>query len=756
MASDGAFMLVADDGRVIEWSASAQERFGLSPQEAVGRRVGELVRDGGGVAGAGAGVHRGASVSLAVRPVLTGSALVWEVGTGGGGDDGWTSAVLRTLSTCSPMVFHVLDRELRIVQVSCDSDGGSASLLGEVFPDAYGLTTPAEEEKAARGVLATGEPALDRVVRARVPGGSRSKHYSLSYIRLEDAGGDVLGLVVLALDVTDRVRALQRLEVLEAVRGSVGEHLDVIAVCRALTDAVVPGFCGIATVDVIEDVVRGEDPPLAPVPLDVPLLRTAFRGPVAAHPVGEVSRVPDGTPFSRVLADLRPRLVPVERDSLWLPADPARAAAIEQSAAHSLIVAPLALRGRAMGVVSFYRHGTEEHFEEEDIALTADVCAHAALCIDNARRFTRERTIAVAMKRRLLPQRPAVTSAVDFTHLHLPGPGGGGAWFDVIELAGARTALVLGDVAGRGIATTITMGQLRTVIHSLAALDLEPDELMARLSDTAARLAAERAALPAGDSLHDQPLTAGCLIAVYDAVEQRCTIVRAGLSDPYAVRPDGRATVVPVPEGPVLAGSDHAPFPAATVELPEGSILALSNEELLAPSGLVCPLLAEGMDQSLEDVCDTIAYALRDRHETEKLLLLARVRAFPADRVLVLPLPAEEQAAPLARAATRRQLEAWNIGEEDAFTAEIIVSELVGNAVRYGAPPLGLRLVLDHHLTCEVSDAAQCAPHLKHARTVDEDGRGLFIIASLADSWGTRYCGNGKTVWAQQSMSPAP
>ncbi|MFD8719746.1 GAF domain-containing protein [Streptomyces sp. NPDC059629] len=235
---------------------------------------------------------------------------------------------------------------------------------------------------------------------------------------------------------------------------------------RALT-RFLPGLdpatesCGIATVDVIEDVVRGEDPPLAPVPLDVPLLRTAFRGPAAAHPVGEVSRVPDGTPFSRVLADLRPRLVPVERDNLWLPADPARAAAIEQSAAHSLTVAPLALRGRAKGVVSFYRHGTEEHFEEEDIALAADVCAHAALCIDNARRFTRERTIAVAMKRRLLPQRPAVTSAVDFTHPHLPGPGGGGAWFDVIELAGARTALVLGDVAGLGITTTTTMGQLR-------------------------------------------------------------------------------------------------------------------------------------------------------------------------------------------------------------------------------------------------------------------------------------------------------
>ncbi|MFG2886387.1 SpoIIE family protein phosphatase [Streptomyces sp. NPDC048297] len=769
MPSDGVFILVADDGRVIDWSTAAQETFGWSPQEALGRHIGELVREGDGASGIGT-LASATVPPLAVRPVLTDSALVWEVRASDGTDDGWTSAVLRALSGCSPLIFHVLDRDLRIVQVSDDAGGGRASslpLLGGVSPDAYGLAVPEKEAEVARRVLATGEAALDRVVRARVPGASRAKHYSLSYIRLESLRshirpegphsiGDVMGLVVLALDVTDRVRAMQRLKILEVVRGGLGEHLDVIAECRALTDAVVPAFCGIAAVDVVEDVVRGEDPPLAPVDNSVPLLRAAFRGPIAAHPVGEVSRLPVGTPFSRVLADLRPRLVPVDHDSPWLPADPDRAAAIAQSAAHSLIVAPLALRGQAMGVVSFYRHGTEEPFDEEDIALTADVCAHAALCIDNARRYARERTIATTIKRRLLPQRPTATSAVDFAHLHIPGPGAGGAWFDVIELAGARTALVLGDVAGRGIATATTMGQLRTAIHSLVTLDLEPDELMARLGDTAARLAADRAALPAGDSLHAQPLTAGCLIAVYDAVEQRCTIVRAGLSDPYAVYPDGSSARVPVPEGPVLAGSDHAPFPATTVDLPEGSTLALGNEDLLAPSGQVCALLAAGVDQPLADLCDTVAYALRNRDETERLLLLGRVKAFPGDQVMVLPLPAENQAAPLARAATRRQLEAWNIGEEDAFTAEIIVSELVGNAVRYGAPPHRLRLILDQRLTCEVSDAAQCAPHLKHARTVDEDGRGLFIIASLADNWGTRYSGEGKTVWAQQSTNSPP
>ncbi|MFJ9348297.1 SpoIIE family protein phosphatase [Streptomyces sp. NPDC101237] len=723
MPDDGSFMLVARDGRVTGWSASAEKTFGWSAQEAVGRHIGELVA------------------------------------RAAGGEGRRASAVLDAMSACAPMIFHVLDADLRVQETGRASAQGSACsdpAVGEVFPEAYGLAGPSEE-KIAREVLRSGEPVLDHVVRARVPGSPRSRYYSLSYIRVDDEHDEGSALVVLALDVTDRVRAVHRLTVLEALREHIGERLDVIAVCRALADAVVPGFCGIAVVEVIDGIVRGEDPPLAPVDGTVRLLRAAFRGVVSAHPVGEVSGLPDATPFSRVLTDLRPRLVRVEPDAPWLSADPARAASIARSRAHSLIVAPLALRGQAMGVVSFYRAGTEEPFEESDLALTADVCAHATLSIDNARRYTRERTIAATLKRRLLPQRPAATPTVDIARLHLPGPGAGGAWFDVLALAGARTALVLGDVAGRGVATATTMGQLRTAIHALAALDLEPDELLARLSDTAARLADERAALPAGDSLQAQPLTAGCLIAVYDAVEQHCTMVRAGLSNPFVVRPDGTAGLVPVPEGPVLAGHGHdAPFPAVTVELPEDSTLALSNDDLLVPTGRVAPLLVAGTEDSLDDVCDTVAYALRGRDETEKLLLLARVRALPADRVMVLGLPARNEAAPLARAATRRRLAAWTVAEEQAFTAEVVVSELVGNAVRYGAPPLRLRLILDRDLTCEVRDAAQCAPHLKHARTVDEDGRGLFIIASLADNWGTRYGPDGKTVWARVPVQPPP
>lgn len=162
-------------------------------------------------------------------------------------------------------------------------------------------------------------------------------------------------------------------------------------------------------------------------------------------------------------------------------------------------MAPLVLRGTALGVLSLIRAGGSDPYDEDDVGLAADVASHTALCIDNARRFTREYTIAATVQRHQLPRCPASHSTLETAHLHVLGASGGGGWFDTIPLSGARTALVVGEVTGRGIQTATTMGQLRTVIRSLAALDLQPDELLARLNDTAAFLAAERAALHPSD-----------------------------------------------------------------------------------------------------------------------------------------------------------------------------------------------------------------------------------------------------------------
>ncbi|MFJ4930287.1 SpoIIE family protein phosphatase [Streptomyces sp. NPDC088736] len=761
MPSGDVLVLIDESGRVIEWGRPAEDLFGWSAEEALGRRVATLLRE----AAAGGERRRilSDSAEVLVKPVLRGTSVVWQVHMAGDVMSGQDAAILKAVFTHSPVRLYVLDNQLRVMRMSTIAgerqDTSVRPLSGTHFTEACEFSDPEEETVVAQRVLESGEPVVNRLVRRERTPDRPTRIYSVSHFRLEDSAGRAVGLVTSALDVTDRENARNRLALLDTVRTRVGHMLNVTHVCSELVDAVVPAFAGIADVEVIEDVVRGEDPPLAPVHPNALLRRAAFRGWIAGPPIGVKRSSPVGTPFSDILTDLRPCLVKIEEDDPWLAADPARADVIRRSGAHSLIVAPLALRGRVLGLVSFYRHQREDPFEEEDVTVASAMCAHTALCIDNARQFMREWITARTVQRRLLPHRPASHATAEIAQLHLPDPEGGGAWSDAIALPGARTALIVGDVAGKGIAAAITMGLLRTAIHTLADLDLQPDELLARLSDTTARLAAARAALPP-DPVNREPLTARCIIAIYDPVDLTCTVARAGLPDPVAVFPDGTSAPLPVPPGPSLAESGSAPFPAITVSLPEGTTLAMGTgalaDAVLATSSSVRLFLDSIGTRPLRDVCDDIAHMLTDHHRTdETLMLLARTKALPQDRVLTRDLPAGPQAAPIARAAARRQLEAWDVDEETAFTTELIVSELVGNAVRYGAPPLRLRLIFERMLTCEVSDTATSSPQVKHARTVDETGRGLFIIASLADQWGTHYRTRGKTVWAEQPTRAA-
>ncbi|WP_326593195.1 SpoIIE family protein phosphatase [Streptomyces sp. NBC_01294] len=756
MPGTDVFALIDEKGMVVEWGRAAEELFGWSAKEAVGRSVADLVRE---IAGGGEGRREGTSdgAAVLVKPVLRGESLLWHVQGEGRTPSSWDGTILKALFTRLPVRLHVLDDQLRVVRastaISTPGDTRTGPLSGKHFTEVYDLEDPEGEAAVARRVLERGEPVVNRLVRGRAaPGSPGRRIHSVSYFRLEDSRGDVLGLVTSEADVTESERTRNRLVLLDAIRTRVGPSLMVDTVCRDVVQASVPAFAGTAVVDVAEALVRGEDAPPVPADQDMPLRQVAFQGPISPHPGGEVRSLPAGTPFSDILTDLRPRVIQIEEDSgsAWLAADPFRADLVKRSGAHSLIVAPLALHGRALGVVSFYRHGPQDRFEDEDIEVASAICAHAALCIDNAARYMREWVVALTVQRRLLPQHPATQDTVDITHLHLPDPEGGGAWFDVIDLPGARTALIVGELTGRGIIAAITTGLLRTAIHTLAALDLQPDELLARLSDTTVRLATAYAARPSVDPRHSEPLTVGCTIAVYDPVDLTFAIARAGLPEPVAILPDGTSAAVPVPLGPLLADTGDAPFPATTVSLPAGSVLALGTaalaDEVLASSAPLRPLLNSAGRRPRPDVCADIAEAFTGG---EALLLLARTKPLPPERVLTCDLPAEPEAAPIARSAVRRQLDVWGVDEETAYTAELIVSELVGNAVRYGAPPLQLRLIHERMLTCEVSDAATSSPHVKHARTVDETGRGLFIIASLAEQWGTRYRAQGKSVWAE-------
>ncbi|MFI1765914.1 SpoIIE family protein phosphatase [Streptomyces sp. NPDC020800] len=675
------------------------------------------------------------------------------------------AAVLEALFHQSPTNLLVLDTELRILRISLAGpvlyESPPERIAGRHITDVFDLSAPGEVEAMLESVLESGAPARGQLVGVRAKGTPGPEYrFSVSASRLQGPQGKVWGVLAEMLDVTEREKVDARLRILGAVRNNVGQTLDVVATCEELVREVVPCLADIAVVEVVDAVVRGENPPPSPLGPEVPLRRAAFghsggEGQVEAHPLGDVRALPFTTPYAQSLADLKPRLVALGPDTPWLAADPPRGEAIRASGAHSLITAPLTLRGTVLGLLSLYRTDHADAYDNGDVTLALSVAAHTALCIDNARRFTREHTIALTIQRHVLLPRPATRTTVETAHLHIPSEAGGGGGFDTFALSGARTALTVGEVAGEGIHAATTLGQIRTATHSLAAFDLEPDELLARLNDTAISLAQERAALPPGDPM---PLTGSCAYAVYDPLAQTCTVALAGHPPPVIAHPDGRTEILHLPAGPPLGSAEGPPFAATTFSVADGSVLAFYTSSLLrtspSPDTLQSVLAQPG--RPLQDLCDDMLYRLRNTtHRGDVLLLLARTHTFPADHVAVWPLDHHPKAVAAARTRVQHQLTRWGVDEETAYTTEMIVSELVTNAVRYGAPPLQLKLIKDCTLTCEVHDSNALAPRLRHAKTVDEGGRGLFIVAQLAQNWGVRYSLDGKTVWAEQALPAA-
>ncbi|QSS95182.1 SpoIIE family protein phosphatase [Streptomyces sp. M54] len=710
--------------------------------------------------------------------------------------DRWDKAVLATLFTQSGVGLVVLDPQLRLVRANAHFEGvATREYIGRRFTDAFRLDDPEGSEELLKQVLAGRGPVRDHLVSGRLRTIPGDRQFQVSAYRLDAPGGDpdapggdgpgapgqghhgaeapALGLVTTVVDVTDRERARARETALTAVRDTVGGSLDTAATCRALIDALVPGFADLAAVEVVDDVLRGVDPPVGPLPPDTPLCRAASGRcdtpgdkpqpqpdpdpdprEDRPRPAAVTRRLPLRTPFALTAADLRPRLVPLTPDTPWLDADAHAAHAVAESGAHSLIVVPLSLRGAVLGLVSLYRCGAAESFDEDDVTLAVAAATRAALAIDNARRFEREHVIASTVQRRLLPQAAREQAAVETAHVLLPGRDSG-CWYDTIALAGARTALVVGRVEGEGLQTAIVMGQLRTVIQALADLDLEPEEVLARLKDTADRLAEERDSLPPADVLQREPLSAGCLYGVYDPFARTCTVARAGHPAPIVVGPDGRAVPFDVPEGPGLFSDDSALFAPAVVTLDVGSLLAFCTADLLT-GDRAAERIAETLSRpgrTLRQAGDDVVYALpADTRAGGAALLLARTGTVSDHKVATWDLSQERRAPATARALVRDRLQEWGLDEDTVEASQLIVSELVTNAVRYGTPPLRLRVLLDSTLTCEVHDGSPASPHLRHARTVDEGGRGLFIVSRLASHWGARHGPDGKVLWTEQDL----
>ncbi|MEU6463422.1 amino acid permease [Streptomyces sp. NPDC046976] len=399
---------------------------------------------------------------------------------------------------------------------------------------------------------------------------------------------------------------------------------------------------------------------------------------------------------------------------------------------------------------------------------------------------TRGHSTALKLQRSLLPGRLPPQTACETASRYLPadnGSGVGGDWYDVIPLSGTRVGLVVGDVLGHGLPAAATMGRLRTGLRVLARLDLSPDEVLTRLDDLAEQTAQERAPAPSGPAPvpgHAPPpadeALVTCLYAVYDPVSGWCSMARAGGPPPVLVAGDtGVARCLDVPPGPPL-GVGGPPYQNTELRLAPGSVLALFTAGLLQAADRQDAGLRRLADSltghrgsltgprgsltgprgSLTELCEqTVTAMLTGAVDEDATLLLARTRLLDRTRLAQWEPAADPAAVAALRSSVGKQLDDWGL-DELAFTTEVIVSELVTNAIRYVGGPIQVRLIRDRTLTCEVSDTGHTTPNLRHAASDDEGGRGLFIIAQMTQRWGTRYTPTGKVIWTEQTLPPPP
>ncbi|MEU4092604.1 SpoIIE family protein phosphatase [Streptomyces sp. NPDC026673] len=783
-----ATAVIDAQGIVTGWSSEAERLLGYGHDEVVGQPAGQLL--GADTAQAtewflampfgwgGRSVlrrrdGRHLDVSVRIYPSLDGHGRPQRLIVVSPVDRrhwGAVDSVVEEAFDQSVLPMAIFDNELRALRTSkgMEREAGLSEeqMRGrrpsEILPGDAGRAV----EHGVRRVLETGE-SQDLHLRIRSPATSAHRSWTIMLSPLADPLRRTPRVQLTAVDTTEQYLARERLALLNELSTRIGSTLDVSRTAQEMADVVVGTLADFVTVDLLDPLFRGVEPKAADP--GVALRRAAQQSvlpglPESVTPTGELDHYPQDSPPTFSLVTGRPSLHgTVDRAiDVWAAGDPGRAEMLRRHGIHSVMIIPLQARGITLGVAVLARHRRPEPFDEDDLQVAGEIGARAAVAVDNARRYTRERATALALQRSLLPQRIGPQEAVEVASRYLPagsGAGVGGDWFDVIPLSGARVALVVGDVVGHGLRASATMGRLRTAVRTLADVDLPPDELLVHLDDLVAHLAAEEVTEPDGENLVTD-LVATCLYLVYDPVSRRCTAASAGHPAPVLTTPDGDAELLDVPPGPPL-GLGGLPFETAERELDPGSLLLLYTNGLIATADRDVDTGTERLRHTLtrparplEAVCDTLVGLVPDPPDDDVALVLARTKVLDASQVVGWDVPAEPAAVARIRAEVSRRLAAWGM-RDITYTVELVVSELVTNAIRYGTPPIGLRVIHNSTLIVEVSDGSGTAPHLRRARVFDEGGRGLLLVAQVTERWGTRHTQEGKTIWAEVALAEA-
>jgi serine phosphatase RsbU (regulator of sigma subunit)/anti-sigma regulatory factor (Ser/Thr protein kinase) len=675
------------------------------------------------------------------------------------------SAVLS--STSAQTLTLAIDRKGRIRQ----HDRGAGDILadkpGSLLDTDLGelIAGPGDPAEALNGLIEATLADRDSTTVLSIRTASRSvvdAVVTVEPIRSNDP--ELLAQVVMRIPPPAAERfvdpALMRHALLDGAVRRIGGALDIEQMAPELVNILVPHFCNAADLLMLESVMGdGEHPDLPRERMQL-FRRLAIAhddgdaGWEAAFPVGEILRYPPGTPYTECITTRKPVCVSMSQEAAanlaraWVRTPVSRLVA-----GSSMLLLPLLAGETLLGFFVCVRRMGFHRFDAYDTEIGMEFTNRAALFMDSARRYSRERATALTLQRSMLPTELSHPTSVEVRHRYLPGSKlieVGGDWYESMALPGGRVALVVGDVAGHGVRAAVTMGRLRTAIKTLTMLELTPAETLQRLDDLKHELG------------EIEPHFATCVYAIFDSVDGTCEVASAGHLPPLLVRPDGSSEFLDVSPAPPL-GIGASPIGSRTLQIEDGSLLVMYTDGLVEKR-------TEDIDQGLarlqklfgpqspteplEDLCKLALAGVYDDHQRDDIaILMARLRRISSDRHVTWSLAPKLTAARRARSLIMRPLRHWGLSELIP-AAELVVSELVTNAVRYAQSKISLRLVLEGALFCEILDDSAALPRLRQAADDDERGRGLQVVSQVAQRWGTRRTGTGKVVWCELALPP--
>jgi PAS domain S-box-containing protein len=639
----------------------------------------------------------------------------------------------------------------------------SEEVRGRRVRDVLGPILGEQIEAYLARVFRTGEPAINREVHGPTPlHPDEDRWYQVSYFRLTDTDGNVVGAASLVSDVDDQHRirdrlheATERLALLAKISELLASSLNLDRTLAALARLVVPGFADHCIVDLIDENDELRRRAVVHAPEIAPT-----GGEPWAQP-GAVVDYPDAHPVAQALATGRAvtlHAAPTDIDYDAIAPSKASADYARQVGVQSAIAVPLVAHGQTIGVVSFASSASGRRYTLDDQRLAEEIAVRAAVSIDNAQLFRREQQTALTLQRSLLPGALPETEDLAAAAAYFPaGAEGevGGDWYDVIPLPSGRVAIVIGDVMGRGIRAAVMMGQLRAVVRGYAVQDLPPVDVVAYLDDLVRNL--------------DDASIVTCVYAVYDPLDRSACISNAGHLPPLLVNGAGATKILNDNTG-IALGAGKAPFEQFEVELGDGDGLVFYTDGLVETRGTD---IDDGIDalanavsplpDSLEEACArALTVRSPDAQDDDVAVLVVRVRTRTHASIVERDFTPSAETNSEMRALARSVMATWGAPEETAQMVELVVSELVTNVIRYAASSFlerpRLRLARRREeVFVEVTDWNGTLPHRRHARPTDEVGRGLALVEAVSLRWGSRpIIGGGKAVWCAMSWHPDP